>query len=42
LQQSAYVPNSKPQATSVLEGDERTFQQQKNDPNKIMNPTEEE
>jgi hypothetical protein len=37
-----YVPKSKPQATSVLEGDEITFQQQKYDPNKITKPTEEE
>jgi hypothetical protein len=33
-----YVPNSKPRATSILECDESTFQQQKNDPNKITNP----
>jgi hypothetical protein len=38
----AYVPKSKPQATSVLEGDESTFQQQKYDPNKITKPAEEE
>jgi hypothetical protein len=41
LQESAYVLNSKPWATSMLEGDECTFQQQKNDPNKIMKPMEE-
>jgi hypothetical protein len=30
-----YVLNSKVMTTSVLEGDERTFQHQKKDPNKI-------
>jgi hypothetical protein len=33
---------SKPLATSMLEGDETTFQQQKSDPNKIMKLAEEE
>jgi hypothetical protein len=42
LQELTYVPNSKPQTTSVLEGDESNFQQQKNDPNKIMKQVEEE
>jgi hypothetical protein len=42
LQESAYVPKSKPQATSILEGDESTLQQQKNDANKITKPTEAE
>jgi hypothetical protein len=42
LQESAYVPNSKPRTTSLLEGDECTFQQQKNYPNKIMKLSEEE
>jgi hypothetical protein len=42
LQESAYVPNSKPQTTYVIEGEEYTFQQQKNDSNKIMKPAEEE
>jgi hypothetical protein len=37
-----YVPNSKPRTTSVLEDDESTLQQQKHDPNKIMNLVEEE
>jgi hypothetical protein len=36
------VPNVKPWATSVLEGDECTFQQQKNDPNKITKAVEKE
>jgi hypothetical protein len=38
----AYILKSKPWATSVLEGDESTFQQQKHDPNKITKPVEEE
>jgi hypothetical protein len=42
LQESAYVLNLKPQATSILEGDECTFQQEKNDPNEITKPAEEE
>jgi hypothetical protein len=42
LQELAYVPNSKPCVISILEGYESTFQQQKNDPKKITNPTEEE
>jgi hypothetical protein len=42
LQELAYVLNSKPQTTSVLEADESTFQQQKYDPNKIMKLAEEE
>jgi hypothetical protein len=42
LQELAYVLNSKPCVISILEGYESTFQQQKNDPNKITNPTEEE
>jgi hypothetical protein len=39
---SAYVSNAKSWATSVLEDDELTFQQQKNDFNKITKQTEEE
>jgi hypothetical protein len=42
LQELAYVSKLKPQATSVLEGDEITFQQQKSDPNKITKLVEEE
>jgi hypothetical protein len=42
FQESAYVPKSKPRATSVLEGDEITFQQQKHDHNKIIKPVKEE
>jgi hypothetical protein len=42
FQELAYVPKLKLRATSVLEGDESTFQQQKNDPNKIMKLAEEE
>jgi hypothetical protein len=41
LQESANVPKLKPQATSVLEGDESIFQQQKSDPNKIIKLPEE-
>jgi hypothetical protein len=35
-------PEIKTRATSMIDGDEITFQQNKNDPNKIMNPAEEE
>jgi hypothetical protein len=42
FQESAYVPNFKPLATSMLEGDECTFQQQKNDTIKIMKSVKEE
>jgi hypothetical protein len=42
LQESAYVPKSKPQATSMLEGDEITLQQHKNNSNKITKPMKEE
>jgi hypothetical protein len=42
LDESAYVLKSKPRATSVLEVDENTFQQQKNDTNKIKKLVEEE
>jgi hypothetical protein len=42
LHELAYVLNSKPQETFVLESEEFTFHQQKNDPNKITKPTEEE
>jgi hypothetical protein len=38
----AYVPKSKPRATSVLQGDESTFQQHKHDLKNIMKPAEEE
>jgi hypothetical protein len=41
-QESAHVPKLKPRATSMLDGDEITFQQQKYDPNKITKPVEEE
>jgi hypothetical protein len=41
LQESANVPKLNPQATSVLEGDESIFQQQKSDPNKIIKLPEE-
>jgi hypothetical protein len=34
--------NQNPGVTSVLEGDESTFQKQKHDPNKITKPAEEE
>jgi hypothetical protein len=40
LHELAYVSNSKPQETSVIEGVECTFQQEKNDPNEIMKPAE--
>jgi hypothetical protein len=42
LQESTYFSNLKSHTTSVLEGDECTFQQEKNDPNKITKPMEEE
>jgi hypothetical protein len=37
-----YVPKSKPQATSMLEGDESIFQQKKPYSNKITKPAKEE
>jgi hypothetical protein len=42
FKESAYVPKSKPRATSVLEGDEITLQQHKHDANKIMKLAKEE
>jgi hypothetical protein len=42
FQELACVPKLELRATSALEGDESTFQQQKNDPNKIMKLAEEE
>jgi hypothetical protein len=42
FQESDYVPKLKLWATSMLEGDENTFQQYKHDPNKITKPSEEE
>jgi hypothetical protein len=33
-------PKNKPWATSMLDGDECTLQQRKNDPNRITNPAE--
>jgi hypothetical protein len=37
-----YVPKPKSWETSVLKGEESAFQQQKQDPNKITKPAEEE
>jgi hypothetical protein len=42
FQELTYVLNSKLRSTSVLEGDECTFQQQKNDSKKILKPAKEE
>jgi hypothetical protein len=38
----SYVPKSKPPAISILESDESTLQQKKDDPNNIMKLAEEE